>query len=161
MKKAICFMAVLSLVLVLTGCPSFDKLYKKPEAPICLKADYAGSVICEIGNYLKIQPEQMHEVIIDTALLGIGTKIVDGLALKKTSAELRKWVVEKDIMTMQSLYKEVMDKAKMNPAFLLLLQRRLPDFANVPVLNIKPFKPIDKSMVIWELDQLDSYLAWF
>ncbi|MCU0589846.1 MAG: hypothetical protein MUC33_01280 [Desulfobacterales bacterium] len=152
---------IIAMVMILAGCPQFGQIYKPPETPVCLKPEYAGSVICAIGAKLQLQPEQMHEIIIDATLLGLGTKIVDGPALRKTSAELRKWVVEKDILTMESLYKEVMDKAKLNPAFLLLLQRRLPDLAAVPVLNIKPFLPIDKAMVTWELDQLDSYLRWF
>ena len=151
---------VMALALVF-GCAQFNQAYKPPETPICLKPEYAGSVICAIGEKLKIAPEQMHDIIIDSALLGLGTKIVDGPSLRKTSAEIRKWVVDKDVLTMQGLYGQIMDKAKLNPAFLLLLQRRLPDFANVPVLNIKPFLPIDKAMVIWELDQLDSYLQWF
>lgn len=155
MKKIILFAIALILI---AGCGT---VYKPPETPICLKSEYAGSVICAIGQKLQLQPEQMHDIIIDSALLGLGTKIVDGPSLRKTSAEIRKWVVERDILTMQALYKEVMAKAELNPAFLLLLQRRLPDFANVPVLNIKPFLPVDKSMVIWELDQLDSYLKWF
>lgn len=151
----------LVLALVLTACAQFGQVYKPPETPVCLKPEYSGSVICAIGAKLQLQPEQIHEIIIDATLLGLGTKIVDGPALRKTSAELRKWVVERDILTMEALYKEVMGKAKLNPAFLLLLQRRLPDFAAVPVLNVKPFLPIDKAMVVWELDQLDSYLRWF
>ena len=151
---------VMAMALVF-GCAGFNEVYKPPVTPICLRADYAGSVICAIGDELQIAPEQMHDIIIDSTLIGLGTKIVDGPSLRKTSAELRKWVVEKDILNMQGLYGQVMDKANLNPAFLLLLQRRLPDFANVPILNIKPFLPIDKAMVIWELDQLDSYLQWF
>lgn len=160
MKKLAPIILVMALALVF-GCAGFNEVYKPPVTPICLQADYAGSVICEISKYLKIQPEQMHDIIIDSTLLGLGTKIVDGPSLRKTSAELRQWVVDKDILTMEGLYKQVIEKAKLNPAFLMLLQRRLPDFANVPVLNIKPFQPIDKAMVIWELDQVDSYLRWF
>ena len=145
-------------MLLLIGC---DTVYKPPVTPICLKAEYSQSVICEIGNYLKIQPEQMNDIIIDAALLGIGTKIVDGPALKKSTAKIRVWVVERDILTMDGVVKYVMSEADINPAFALLLKRRLPDFAGVPGLSIKPLQPIDKSMIIWELDQLDSYLSWF
>lgn len=150
--------AICLLVVVFIGC---DTVYKPPVAPICLQTEYANSVICAIGNYLKIPPETAGEVIIDATLFGIGTKIVDGPALKKSSAKIRKWIVEKDILTMEGVVKYVMSEADLNPAFALLLKRRLPDFGSVPGLSIKPLQPIDKSMLIWELDQLDSYLAWF
>lgn len=149
---------IIVVVFALLACSS---VYKPPVTPICLKPEYAGSVICEIGAYLKFQPEQMNDVIIDATLLGLGTKIVDGPALRKSSAKVRKWVVEKDILSMEGLVKYVMSEADLNPAFALLLKRRLPDFGGVPGLSIKPLKPIDKAMVVWELDQLDDYLKWF
>lgn len=156
MKKA--GLLLMALVFVFVGC---DTAYKPPVTPVCLKPEYSQSVICAIGAYLKIQPEQMGEVLIDATLFSIGTKITDGPALRKSSASVRKWVVEKDVLTMEGLVKYTMQEAGLNPAFALLLKRRLPDFANVPVLSVKPFQPIDKAMIVWELDQLDSYLAWF
>jgi hypothetical protein len=54
-----------------------------------------------------------------------------------------------------------MAEADINPAFALLLKRRLPDFAGVPQLSVMALKPIDIAMIKWELDQVDEYLAWF
>lgn len=161
MKRINLFAGALMMAAMVVGCPQLNQVYKPPQTPICLQAEYLGSVICAIGEKLKLQPEQMHDIIIDSTLFGLWTKIVDGPSLRKTSAEIRQWVVEKDILTMEGLYKQVLDKAKMNPAFMMLLQRRLPDFAAVPGLNVKAFLPVDKAMVVWELDQVDSYLKWF
>ena len=158
MKYAKLTLLFIVCAFTLTAC---DTVYKPPVTPICLKPEYTQSVICEIGTYLKFQPEQMNDVIIDATLFGIGTKIVDGPALRKSTAKVRKWVVGKDILTMEGVVKYVMTEADINPAFALLLKRRLPDFGGVPGLSIKPLQPIDKSMIIWELDQLDEYLSWF
>ena len=120
MKKIILLLILAAFFIV--GC---DTVYKPPVTPICLKPEYSQSVICEIGNYLKVQPEQMHDIIIDSTLLGIGTKIVDGPALKKSTDKIRVWIVQKDILTMEGVTKYVMEEADINPAFALLLKRRL------------------------------------
>jgi len=155
MKKL--FVVLFAVLFLITGC---DTVYKPPVTPVCLKPEYANSVICAIGTYLKIQPEQMHEIIIDTTLLGIGFKITNGAEVRKTVAKVRTFVQEKDILSMQGLVAYIMKEAELNPAFALLLQRRLPEFTLVPGLSANPFQPIDKSMVLWELDQLDEYLKW-
>jgi hypothetical protein len=155
MKKL--FAVVFIVLFFIVGC---DTVYKPPVTPVCLKPEYSNSVICAIGTYLKIQPEQMHEIIIDTTLLGIGFKLTNGPEVRKTVDKIRTFVQEKDVLSMQGLVGYLMKEAELNPAFALLLQRRLPDFAGVPELSVKPFQPIDKFMVLWELDQLDEYLKW-
>jgi len=156
MKKSL--IVCVAMAVAMMGC---SYVYKPPVAPVCLQPAYAESVICAIGKYLKVEPEQMHDVIIDATLLGIGTKIVDGPALRKSTAKIRKYVIEKDLLTMNGLVAYIMAEADINPAFALLLKRRLPDFAGVPQLSTLALKPIDITMIKWELDQVDEYLAWF
>ena len=156
MKKI--FPILVMVVFLSAGC---GYVYKPPVAPVCLQPAYSESVICALGKYLKVEPEQMHDIIIDATLLGLGTKIVDGPALRKSTAKIRTYVIDKDLLTMEGLVKYVMAEADINPAFALLLQRRLPDFGGVPQLSTLALKPIDITMIKWELDQVDEYLAWF
>jgi hypothetical protein len=146
-----CLAGIVAATLAVGGC-----LYQKPAAPICAKPEYAGSVICAIGEQVGVAPEQMDDMLLDASLLTVATKRAKAQDMKKAIAKVRKWVVDKDVLTMQGIQAYLAEQAKVDPALALLLSRRMPMFANLPGLSDKAFLPIDKQMVISQLDHQDE-----
>jgi hypothetical protein len=148
-KMLLCIVVMLTI----SGCAT---LYAPPSDPLCGRPEYAGSVICAIGAKVNMSPEQMDGMLLDATLLPVAVKQVQAADMKKAIAKVRKWVVEKDVLTMEGISAYLYEQAAIDPALGLLISRRLPMFANVPDLSIKPFLACDKQLVVMQLDHQDA-----
>ena len=139
------------------GCAT---IYAPPANPICAQPEFSGSVICAIGDKVGMSPEQMDDMLLDATLIPVAVKQVQAADMKKAVAKVRKWVVEKDILTMEGISAYLYQQAAVDPALGLLISRRLPMFSNVPELSVKPFLACDKKLVIMQLDHQDAQLRF-
>lgn len=143
--------------LLLTGCST---LYPTPPDPVCAKPDAAGSIICATAARLNMTPEQIDAAFLDAALVGIGTKIVQSDELRRAVTAARKWVAERDILSIDGLTKYLVTQSTMDPALALLISRRI-GLINLPDLGIKPLTEYDKGLVLAGIDHQLAQLAYF
>ena len=148
--------ALIALAALLSGCAYLNQIYPKPPDPVCSKPEYAESVICAIAKYLQIEAEQMDDMLLDATLLPVALKQAKAEQMKKAIAKVRKYVVEKDVLTMAGIKAFLVAQAEIDPALALMLSRRLPMFTEIPVLSVKIFLPVDKALVIAHLDHQEA-----
>lgn len=144
------------IITALCGCAWLQNIYPKPADPICAKPEYAESVICAIAKYLQIDAEQMDDMLLDATLIPVALKQAKAEQMKKAIAKVRKYVVEKDVLTMAGIRAYLVAQAEIDPALALMLSRRLPMFTEIPVLSVKIFLPVDRDLVIAHLDHQEA-----
>lgn len=157
MKHMKLYAVLIAGFLFLGGCAS---VYPPPADPVCASPEAVGSVICATAARIGLTPEQIDAAFLDAALIGIGTKVIQAEALRKAVTTTRVWVVERDVLTIDSLVKYLIKESSFEPALALLLSRRL-GLINLPDLGIKPVTSYDKALIIAGLDSQLEQLSWF
>ena len=72
MKLKLFTIAILTIFVV--GCAVFQDVYRPPAEPICDKEEFANSSLCKIFRENDLEPEQIHELILDAETLVAGLK---------------------------------------------------------------------------------------
>lgn len=157
MKK---FITLLLFGLLLSGCSFLNQVYPPPAVSVCSKAEAAGSIICATAAKLNMTPEQIDAAFLDASLVGIGTKVIKAEDLRNAVTKTRKWVVEKNVLTIDGLVKYLVKESEVDPALALLLSRRL-GLINLPDLGVQPLTAYDIQLVISSIDHQLEQLSWF
>ena len=151
-----CLCALLCVGL-LAGCAG---VYPAPADPVCVKPEAAGSIICATAQRLNMTPEQIDALLLDAALVGIGTKVIKASELQAAVSKTQEWVRDKSILTINGLVKYLVTEATVDPALALLLSRRL-GLINLPDLGVKTLTVYDRELVLYGLQHQLDQLTWF
>jgi hypothetical protein len=146
--------------IIMSGCAWLQQAYPKPADPVCARPEYAESVICACGRYLGLEAEQMSDMFLDATLVPVAIRQVKAEQMQKAVSKVRRYVEEKDVLTMEGITTFLAEQSRTDPALAMMLSRRLPKLATIPGLSVQPFQKIDKAMVLVHLDYQEQQFSY-
>lgn len=161
MKKFLSFLVVLLIAAFSMGISqcSLNTIYPEPAAPICdVNQD---AVLCRLFAYVGVEAEQVHNMLLDATLVPVGFSMLEAQDVVDGIDTVMAYVEEYGTISVNDLIAYTLGEAEVNPAFALLLSRRLGQFVDVPELSYTPLDPASRKMILDHLAKNRDQFAWF
>lgn len=161
MKRILSLLVVLLIAAFSMGVSqcSLSNIYPEPTAPICELNKEA--VLCKLFAYVGVEAEQVHDMLLDATLVPVGLSAMEASEIVDAIDNVSAYVEEFGTISFNDLVLYAVKEAEVNPAFGLLISRRLSRFVAVPELSYAPLDPASRKMVLDHLQANRDQFAFF
>ncbi len=117
---------ILSAMLLLAGCATFNNLFPPPAKPVCDRPEAAESVICQEFRERDLEPEQYQDLILDVVAIGALVEPQAVAMAKRFLARVRMGLTSNPLLTLGELFTWVQNNEQYYKAIASIFSRRLP-----------------------------------
>jgi hypothetical protein len=161
MKKLFSLLIVLLIAAMSMGISkcSLSNIYPEPAVPVC--SVHPEAVLCKLFAYVGVEAEQVNDMLLDATLFSAGVSVVEAKEIVDVIDSVMAYVEEYGTISFDEIAIFAIEKADVNPAFALLLSRRLNALTNIPEISDLALDPASRKMVLDHLQKNRDQFAWF